>query len=79
MPTDDPDLLRDLVQWASTYADLTSGYLHVRVEEISMLADCFRGLIEARRDTSSSDLISTFIEEEMSCWTGMGTLGVPYM
>jgi pimeloyl-[acyl-carrier protein] synthase len=62
IPADDPGLLAELAQWSNTQADLTSGYLNARIQEITQLGDYFRAMVAARRASPSDDLISSFLK-----------------
>ena len=61
IPADDPARLADLARWSSTLGDLTSGYLNIRPQEITLFADYFRKLVAARRITPADDLVSSFL------------------
>lgn len=65
VPTGDSQLMDRLAQWSTTYADVTSGYLLVRMQEIVLLGDYFRELVASRRDTLSDDLIGAFIKDNV--------------
>ena len=62
LPLDDPGRLAQLASWSSTMADLTSGYLNIRMQEITLFGDYFRELVAARRASPSDDLVSAFLE-----------------
>ena len=61
IPGDDPGRLAELARWSSTFADLTSGYLSIRLQEITLFADYFREMVAARRSSPSDDLVSSFL------------------
>lgn len=61
IPPDDPGRLAELARWSSTMADLTSGYLNIRVQEITMFADSFRELVAVRKAAPADDLIGAFL------------------
>ncbi len=61
IPVDDPARLADLASWSSTVADLTSGYLNIDPQEITLFGDYFRELVAARRITPADDLVSSFL------------------
>ncbi|MFL5537596.1 MAG: cytochrome P450 [Longimicrobiaceae bacterium] len=63
IPADEPGRLAELAQWSNTQADLTSGYLNVRIQEIAQLGDYFREMVAARKASPSDDLISSFLKE----------------
>jgi pimeloyl-[acyl-carrier protein] synthase len=67
IPTDDAGRVAELASWSSTMADLTSGYLNIRIQEITRFGDYFRDLVAARRASPSDDLVSSFL--------GAGTFG----
>ncbi|HST59742.1 MAG TPA: cytochrome P450 [Longimicrobium sp.] len=61
IPVDDPGRVAELARWSSTVADLTSGYLNIRMQEITLFADFFRELVAARRASPADDLVSSFL------------------
>jgi cytochrome P450 len=61
IPVDDPRLVADLASWSSTMADLTSGYLNIRIQEITLFGEYFRKLVAERRSSPSDDLVSSFL------------------
>jgi cytochrome P450 len=61
IPVDDPDRLAELARWSSTMADLTSGYLNIRIQEITMFADFFRQQVAVRKAAPPDDLIGAFL------------------
>src|SRR5687768_15062132 len=61
IPMDDSGRVAELANWSSTMADLTSGYLNVRIQEVTLLGDYFRELVVARRSSPSDDLVSSFL------------------
>ncbi|HEV2146999.1 MAG TPA: cytochrome P450 [Longimicrobiaceae bacterium] len=63
VPTGDPQQVERLAQWSTTYANVTSGFLLVRMQEITALGDYFRELVATRRDARSDDLIGAFLRE----------------
>jgi cytochrome P450 len=63
VPLGEPQRREQLASWSTTYADVTSGYLMVRMEEIVLLGEFFRGLVADRKGTPSDDLIGAFIKE----------------
>jgi len=62
LPLDDPGRLAQLASWSNTVADLTSGYLNIRMQEIMLFGDYFRELVAARRAAPSDDLVSSFLK-----------------
>jgi len=61
IPVDDAGRVAELASWSSTMADLTSGYLNIRIQEITRYGDYFRELVAARRASPSDDLVSSFL------------------
>jgi cytochrome P450 len=61
IPVDDPGRVAELASWSSTMADLTSGYLNIRIQEITLFGDYFHALVAARRASPSDDLVSSFL------------------
>jgi len=61
IPVDDPGRVAELASWSSTMADLTSGYLNIRIQEITRFGAYFRELVAARRSSPSDDLVSSFL------------------
>jgi cytochrome P450 len=61
IPGDDPGRLAELARWSSTFADLTSGYLSIRLQEITLYGNYFREMVAARRASPSDDLVSSFL------------------
>jgi cytochrome P450 len=62
IPLDDPGRLAELASWSSTMADLTSGYLNIRLQEITRFGDYFREMVAARRSSPSDDLVGSFLK-----------------
>lgn len=65
IPLDDPDRLSELADWSETYADVTSGHLHVRLEHISLLGDYFRALVASYEGGDSDALIGALLAENV--------------
>ncbi len=61
IPVDDPRRVAELASWSSTVADLTSGYLNIRMQEITLFGDYFRELVALRRASPADDLVSSFL------------------
>jgi cytochrome P450 len=61
-PMDEEEMVR-LEQWSTTYANVTSGYLDVEMEEILFLADYFREQLAARGGVPSDDLTGAFMRD----------------
>ncbi|MFL5387020.1 MAG: cytochrome P450 [Longimicrobiaceae bacterium] len=62
LPLDDPGRLAELASWSNTLADLTSGYLNIRMQEITRFGDYFRERVATRRAAPSDDLVSSFLK-----------------
>jgi cytochrome P450 len=60
IPLDDRGRLAELARWSSTFADLTSGYLNIRLQEVTLFGDFFREMVAARRSAPSDDLVSSW-------------------
>lgn len=61
IPVDGPARVAELASWSSTVADLTSGYLNIRMQEITLFGGFFRELVAERRASPSDDLVSSFL------------------
>lgn len=64
IPAGDPGRLADLARWSNTLADVTSGYLNVRIQDVTLFGDYFRERVAARRSSPSDDLVSAFLKAE---------------
>jgi pimeloyl-[acyl-carrier protein] synthase len=62
IPGDDAARLANLARWSNILADLTSGYLNIRIQEVEQFGDYFRELVAARKASPSDDLISSFLK-----------------
>jgi len=62
IPSDDPRRMAELAQWSTVLADLTSGYLNVRIQDVTLFADFFRKMVAVRRNSPSDDLVSSFLK-----------------
>lgn len=62
IPSDDRGRLAELARWSDAQADLTSGYLNVRIQDIALFGDFFREMVAARRASPSDDLVSAFLQ-----------------
>jgi pimeloyl-[acyl-carrier protein] synthase len=62
-PVGDSEEVARLERWSTSYADLTSGYLHARVEDVVQLGEYFRAHVAARGGTPSDDLIGAFMRD----------------
>lgn len=63
LPAMSEEELARLERWSTTYADMTSGYLRMEMDEIVSLGDYFRAQVAARGGTPSDDLIGAFMRE----------------
>ena len=63
LPVADDAEMERLERWSTTYADVTSGYLEVELEEIVLLGDYMRAQVEARGGVPSDDLIGAFMHD----------------
>lgn len=61
IPAEDPARVAELASWSTTLANLTSGYLKIRAQEITLFGDFFREMVAARRSAPSDDLVSAFL------------------
>jgi cytochrome P450 len=61
IPVDHPGRVAELASWSSALANLTSGYLNIRMQEITAFGDFFRQMVAARRASPSDDLVSSFL------------------
>lgn len=52
-----------LERWSTTFANVTSGYLEVELDEIRLLGDYFRRQVQGRGGTPSDDLIGAFLRD----------------
>ncbi len=55
--------MNDLATWSTSYANITSGYLHAKMEEVVRLGDFFRNEVRARKRVPSDDLIGAFMRD----------------
>ncbi|HEU0300177.1 MAG TPA: cytochrome P450 [Longimicrobium sp.] len=63
VPVQDAGEMARLERWSTTFANVTSGYLQVDVQEIVLLGDFFRARVAARAGTPSDDLIGAFLRD----------------
>ncbi len=63
LPARDPEEVARLERWSTTFANVTSGYLEGKVEEIALLGEYFRAQVAARGGTPSEDLIGAFMRD----------------
>ncbi|HEY7769108.1 cytochrome P450 [Longimicrobium sp.] len=64
IPSDDPVRMAELAQWSTVLADLTSGHLNVRIQDVTLFADYFRKMVDVRRTAPSDDLVSSFLKAD---------------
>ena len=62
-PTGDAEEMERLARWSTAYADITSGYLHAKMEDVVKLGDYFRTHVAARAGKPSDDLIGAFLRD----------------
>jgi len=62
-PVGSPEEMERLERWSSSFADITSGYLHAKMEDVVQLGDYFRAQVAARGGTPSDDLIGAFMRD----------------
>ena len=62
-PVGDPEEMERLERWSTSYADITSGYLHAKMEDVVQLGEYFRVHVAARGGTPSDDLIGAFMRD----------------
>ena len=63
LPVADAAELERLARWTTAYADMTSGYLRVKINDIVQLGDYMRAQVRARGGTPSDDLIGAFMRD----------------
>ncbi|MDB4952379.1 MAG: uncharacterized protein JWM27_5028 [Gemmatimonadetes bacterium] len=63
VPVGTPEEMARLERWSTAYADITSGYLHARMEHVVQLGDFIRMHVAARAGTPSDDLIGAFLRD----------------
>jgi cytochrome P450 len=62
-PVGSAEEMERLARWSTAYADITSGYLHAKMEDVVQLGDYFRFHVAARAGTPSDDLIGAFMRD----------------
>ncbi len=62
-PAGSPEEMGRLERWSTAYADITSGYLHAKMEDVAQLGAYFRTHVAARGGTPSNDLIGAFLRD----------------
>lgn len=63
VPVGTPEEMARLERWSTSYADITSGYLHTKMEDVVQLGDFIRMHVAARAGTPSDDLIGAFLRD----------------
>lgn len=63
LPVADAAELERLARWTTAYADMTSGYLRVKINDIALLGDYIRAQVKARGGTPSDDLMGAFMRD----------------
>jgi cytochrome P450 len=62
-PEVDAEMEARLERWSTTYADMTSGYLRMEVDDVLELGDYVRAQVAARGGVPSDDLIGAFLRD----------------
>lgn len=63
LPVGDPEDMARLERWSTTFANVTSGYVQVDMQEIGLLGEYFRAQVAARGGAPSDDLIGAFLRD----------------
>jgi cytochrome P450 len=63
LPVGNPEEMARLERWSTTFANVTSGYVQVDLQEIVLLGEYFRAQVAARGGTPSDDLIGAFLRD----------------
>jgi cytochrome P450 len=63
VPVGTPEEMARLERWSTSYADITSGYLRAKVEDVVQLGEFIRMHVAARAGTPSDDLIGAFLRD----------------
>jgi cytochrome P450 len=63
IPVGTPEEMVRLERWSTSYADVTSGYLHAKMEDVVQLGEFIRTHVAARAGTPSDDLIGAFLRD----------------
>lgn len=63
IPVGTPEEMDRLERWSTSYADITSGYLHAKMEDVVQLGEFIRTHVAARAGTPSDDLIGAFLRD----------------
>jgi pimeloyl-[acyl-carrier protein] synthase len=62
-PVGSAEEMERLERWSTSYADITSGYLHAKMDDVERLGEYFRAQVAARGGTPSDDLIGAFMRD----------------
>lgn len=62
-PAGSPEEMDRLERWSTAYANITSGYLHAKMEDVVQLGEWFRAQVAARGGTPSDDLVGAFLRD----------------
>lgn len=62
-PLGTPEETERLERWSTSYANITSGYLHAQMEDVVQLGEFIRSHVRARGGTPSDDLIGAFMRD----------------
>jgi len=62
-PVGSAEEMERLERWSTSYANITSGYLYAKMDDVVQLGEYFRAHVAARRGTPSDDLIGRFLRE----------------
>ncbi len=63
LPVGTPEEMDRLERWSTSYADITSGHLQAKMEDVVRLGDYIRTHVAARDGTPSDDLIGAFLRD----------------
>lgn len=63
LPVGDSGEMERLERWTTSYADMTSGYLRVKISDIVELGDYIRAHVAARGGVPSDDLMGAFLRD----------------
>lgn len=63
IPVGTPEEMERLERWSHSYADITSGYLNAKMEDVVQLGEYFRAQVAARGGVPSDDLTGAFMRD----------------
>lgn len=63
IPAGTPDEMERLERWSTSYANITSGYLYAKMEDVVQLGEFLRAQVAARGGAPSDDLIGAFLRD----------------